>query len=233
MAAELTMSSRRGQVAELVLVAAVVGTATLLFWLWSSPRSVDPPPGALSDSEQRFDPRLSIGRVDAPVVIVVASDFQCPYCARFAELTLPELRRTFIDTGRVMLYFRHYPIEGHDLGRMAAELAECADRSGLFWSAHDELFALKAKLSIELIDAISGKIGMEAWRLGRCSHDGVQTAIDADRNWASGVGAFGTPHFLVGRRTKAGGVHFLHSFAGARPIGEFGKLVAALESAAR
>src|SRR5262245_22249476 len=57
----------------------------------------------------------TLGRLDARIALVEFADFQCPYCARFADTTLKELRKTYVDTGVVLFAFRHLPIASHPL----------------------------------------------------------------------------------------------------------------------
>lgn len=83
------------------------------------------------------------GPNDAPVAIVVFSDFQCPFCGNFARM-LDEA----LDGGRqaVRVVFRHFPLANHSWARAAAEGAACAQlqNSQAFWSLHDQLFRNQA-----------------------------------------------------------------------------------------
>ena len=69
-----------------------------------------------------------IGDPNAPITIVEFSDFQCPFCARFNIQTLPLLMEEYIDTGKVKLVFRDFPITSiHPNALPAALAAECAN----------------------------------------------------------------------------------------------------------
>ena len=57
------------------------------------------------------------GKADAKVTIVEFSDYQCPFCARYANDTFPQIEREYIDTGRVKYVFRDFPIEADDRGQ--------------------------------------------------------------------------------------------------------------------
>lgn len=65
-----------------------------------------------------------LGDPDAPVTIVEYSSFTCPHCADFHAETLPALKETYIDTGRVKLIFRDFPFD--PLALYAGMLARCA-----------------------------------------------------------------------------------------------------------
>lgn len=65
----------------------------------------------------------AIGLVDAPIVIEEFSSFTCPHCASFHTDVLPALKEKYIDTGKVRLIFRDYPLNAPSL--MASGIARC------------------------------------------------------------------------------------------------------------
>ena len=79
----------------------------------------------------------SKGRADAPLVMVVFSDFQCPFCKR-VEPTLAELEKHYGKKLRVV--WKNYPLPFHPDAEPAAEAAMAADAQGKFWPMHDKLF---------------------------------------------------------------------------------------------
>ncbi|MEK7084540.1 MAG: thioredoxin domain-containing protein, partial [Patescibacteria group bacterium] len=85
-----------------------------------------------------------IGSAKAPVTIIEFSDFQCPFCARFATETLPPLKSTYLTTGKARLIFRDLPlVQIHPYARGAAIAAECAKKQGkdaMYFRYHDKLF---------------------------------------------------------------------------------------------
>lgn len=88
------------------------------------------------------------GSERAKVVLIAFSDFECPYCSRFAKDTLPVLDEKYVRTGRVRVAFRHLPIESiHPTAFKAAEASECAREQGRFWEMHDRLFDQFKQLS--------------------------------------------------------------------------------------
>src|SRR3989338_8554201 len=80
------------------------------------------------------------GEEDAPVTIVEYSDFQCPFCKRFYEQTLPSIEEKYIATGKVKLIYRHFPLSFHQNAQVAAEGVECAGDQDKFCEMHDILF---------------------------------------------------------------------------------------------
>jgi len=75
------------------------------------------------------------GNPDATITIVEFSDFQCPFCQRFHQTTLPLILENYVDTGKVKFVYRDYPIQNlHPNGAISTALAaECADEQGKFW----------------------------------------------------------------------------------------------------
>src|SRR3989344_3255746 len=86
----------------------------------------DPSPSAPIDMESLLDDDAVKGDKDAPVTIVEWSDFECPFCARFYEQTLPSIEEEYIKTGKVKLVYRDFPLSFHPQAQKAAEAAECA-----------------------------------------------------------------------------------------------------------
>ncbi|MEK7497584.1 MAG: thioredoxin domain-containing protein [Patescibacteria group bacterium] len=83
----------------------------------------------------------SKGDSNAKVVLVEFSDFQCPFCARFYSETLGQIQKDYIDTGKVRLVYKHFPlISIHPNAQKAGEASECANEQGKFWEMHDALF---------------------------------------------------------------------------------------------
>ena len=80
------------------------------------------------------------GDVDAPVVVIEYSDFQCPFCGRHVTETQPVLDEEFVDTGKVRWVFKHFPLNIHPQAPAAGAAAECAADQDKFWEMHELLF---------------------------------------------------------------------------------------------
>ena len=81
------------------------------------------------------------GSPTAPVTVYEMSDFQCPYCKRFAQETFPRIEQSYITPGKVRWVFVNFPLTSvHDHAAAAAELALCAAKQQGFWRVHDLLF---------------------------------------------------------------------------------------------
>jgi protein-disulfide isomerase len=82
-----------------------------------------------------------IGNADAPVTIVEFGDFKCPSCQYFSQIIYPQLKKDYIDTGKVRLYFVNYPFIGPD-STTAAQAAEAVfhQKPDAFWGYYDDVY---------------------------------------------------------------------------------------------
>ena len=71
-----------------------------------------------------------LGKADAPITIIEYASLTCPHCGQFHQLVLPELKKKWIDSGRVRLIYRDFPLDR--LALQAAQIAECAGKERYF-----------------------------------------------------------------------------------------------------
>jgi len=71
-----------------------------------------------------------LGDINAPITLVEYASMTCPHCANFHQLTYPELKKKYIDTGKVRLVFREFPLDR--IAFAAAALARCAGKKKFF-----------------------------------------------------------------------------------------------------
>ncbi len=87
-----------------------------------------------------FSDRKSLGSKNAPITIEVFSDFQCPACRNFYETTLKQLIDNYVNTGKVYLVHRDFPLDMHPYSHQAARFANAAAELGQFESVERALF---------------------------------------------------------------------------------------------
>lgn len=159
------------------------------------------------------------GDSDAPVTIVEFSDFQCPFCSRFYTGALGDIEKNYIETGKVKLVYRDFPLSIHPDAQKAAEAAECAKDQGKFWEMHDELFENQASLSVASLKQYASKIGLDEDDFSECLDSGEKASeVQADFSDGTANGVSGTPTFFVNGQ----------KLVGAQPYSEF---EAAIEAA--
>ena len=160
----------------------------------------------------------------APVALVGYSDFQCPFCRRFAVETLPRLRRVYVATGRLVLAFRHLPLSIHEHAVEQSRAAACAGEQNMFWPMHDLLFTRPVESFPSGLEAAAGSLGLSPGRFQACVTDDngrSAQAITNDVASAKNLGITGTPTFLVGDVIGPNRVHVSSVIAGARPWADF------------
>ncbi|MCD4748728.1 MAG: thioredoxin domain-containing protein [Thermoanaerobaculales bacterium] len=153
------------------------------------------------------------GSVDAPVVLVEYTDFQCPYCGR-VQPTLIELRERYGDN--ITTLFKNLPLAMHSQARFAAEAALCAGDQDGFWLLHEWLFANSRDIKPETVYAQAEVLGLDVKALEACVSAGTHRGIvDADLKEAASFGITGTPGFVINGRI----------LTGAQPLENFVKVI--------
>ncbi|WNF00307.1 DsbA family protein [Streptomyces luomodiensis] len=175
------------------------------------------------------DDPLALGRADAPVVMIEYSDFQCPYCGKFARGTEPELVRSYVDKGLLRIEWRNFPIFGAE-SEQAARAAWAAGQQGRFWEFHDEAYRTTHKKNTGAFSAgkltdmarAAGVADIGEFRADMAS-DKADTAIRRDREEGYDLGVTSTPAFLVNDVPVLG----------AQPADTFKQVIEAAAKAAR
>jgi len=147
-----------------------------------------------------LDNQMYLGDESAELAIVEFSDFQCPYCVRHAKKVYPELKKSFVETGKVKYFVRHFPLSFHAQARNAAVVAECAGKQGKQWLAHEYLFENSRQLGDDFFDGIVDEFGLNKIQFDNCRNDKIiAEKIDADMSLGQKNGVSGTPKFFIGR----------------------------------
>ena len=161
----------------------------------------------------------SRGPANAPVVIQMFSDFQCPFCQR-VQPTLAELEKKF--PGRLRIVWRDLPLPFHSEARSAAAAArEAFAQKGSkgFWAMHDLMFENQQKpggLAMPALETYAQTVGLDLTRFrAALANDRHAKAIDADLALAKATDITGTPSFVIN------GFYL----SGAQPLTAFSRLV--------
>jgi len=150
-----------------------------------------------------LEPR-SKGSPKAPVTVYEMSDFQCPYCRRFAQETFPGLVRSYITTGKVRWVFINFPLtDVHAHAAAAAQLALCAANQNGFWRVHDLLFQYQdtwapLKEAGPFFLSLADSAGLSKQAVLTCLEaPEILQAVQADAEGAARSGAASTPTFYI------------------------------------
>ena len=159
------------------------------------------------------------GSPGARVTVYELSDFQCPFCRRFATETWTTVDREYVTPGKVRWVFVNAPMPKlHPNAPRAAQYATCARRQGKFWQMHDLLFAQQqdwARLSPpdSVLGVLANSAGLDAARLEACLHDPVTGAeLAQDAAFVARLGFQGAPSFAADGRVVVLGAQPADSF---------------------
>src|SRR5262245_4456048 len=93
-----------------------------------------------------------IGDKNAPITIVEFTDYQCPFCQRFHVTTFPEIKKKYVDSGKVRFFSRDMPlIELHSNAMRAAQASRCAAEQNQYWTLREWMSANPDKLTLDQI----------------------------------------------------------------------------------
>lgn len=161
------------------------------------------------------------GRIEgdpgAKVWLIMASDFQCPYCKQWHDQSYAALQREYVASGRARAAFMNFPLDQHAQAMPAAEAAMCASAQRKFWQYQSALFATQARWSTlengaPVYDSLATALALDLPAFRRCTGSHVmQALVEADRERMERAGVRSTPSFFVGNQ----------QIAGAQPISVF------------
>ena len=187
----------------IVVIGAVLVAAFLISSLWQ-------PPGEIAMVEpisRLMATGTTMGDPNAPIIIDVFEDFQCPACVYYTEEVERRIAETYVASGQVYYVFHHYPfLDSHSASKesqQAANASMCAMEQGLFWEYHDILFAnwngenAGAFRDNRLI-AFAETLELDMDTFTTCFEEHrYQTAIQADYELALEMGVSGTPSVFI------------------------------------
>ena len=183
------------------------GTARLAAAVTPRSSSSAPPTDSISAMADRG--RIQ-GNAQAPLWIIEASDFQCPFCKTWHDSTYAPLVDNYVKTGKVRMAYLNFPLNQHQNALPAAEAAMCASVQDKFWPMHDALFNDQAhwqglQNALPVFDSLAAKLGvvMPAWRECVTKHL-TRPLIEADYTRSQTAGVKSTPTFFVGDQLLTG-----------------------------
>jgi protein-disulfide isomerase len=157
----------------------------------------------LDTTVQTFtEPAPFQGPENAPIVVTVYSDFQCPFCSRITPV-IHDLVKAFPDNMKIE--FRHFPLSFHKDAHLAAQASMAADAQGKFWEMHDKLFENQKQLKRENLDKYAQELGLDVAVFKKALDEGTYKGI-VDRHFKEGQRSAvrGTPSLYInGRKFQA------------------------------
>jgi protein-disulfide isomerase len=149
----------------------------------------------------------SMGQAEAPITIMLFSDFQCPGCGFLARSVEEQLIEAFVNTGQARLEYRHYLIVDQLVGgtesREAAEASECASEQGQFWNYHNMLFGNqqgegRGAFAERRLKALAEATGLDLAAFNACfDSNRYASEVQADHTLGVQSGVSGTPTVFI------------------------------------
>jgi protein-disulfide isomerase len=143
-----------------------------------------------------------MGRPDAPLTMVEFTDLQCPFCRQFAITSFEEIKKNWIDTGKLRYISRDFPLDFHAQAMPAARAARCAGEQGKFWELRMALMKNANLLTADYIAKTAAGLKLEPNAFAACAASTKYDAeIQAEMQEGAKLGVAGTPTFVLGRTT--------------------------------
>ena len=202
-------------------------------------RAVIPQPAEIGTTQESTGPTtVSIdndpvmGNIDAPVTIIEFGDFECPFCKTTFEELLPQLKKQYIDTGKVKLVYRDFPLEFHENAFKEAEAAECArDQGGdaTYFKYHDQLYTQTKSngtgLALTQLPDIAKSLGLSANQFQQClDSNKYKNEVGKDLSDGIAAGVSGTPTWFIGKASNDGTMTTT-PLSGAQPFAVFKTII--------
>jgi protein-disulfide isomerase len=161
------------------------------------------------------------GSASAKVAVIEYSDFQCPYCGRFARETLPALEKNYVNKNQILLAFANVPLSIHPFALRAAVASNCAGQQNRFWPMHDGLFANQQRLDEAGLQEDAKTAGLDIGRFERCLGSSAVDAVKRGADEARALQVVGTPTFFIGTLQSDGRVGVSRRFSGSLTAEQF------------
>ena len=162
------------------------------------------------------------GAASARFAMVIYSDFECPFCKRFAQEVLPVLEKKYVADGRLVIAYKHFPLPSHANAAQAAMNADCAGQQGRFWPTHDRLF--QSDLTDEQqLSSIGASLPNPAQFEDCLLRPETKEHIDRLSADGKALGIRSTPTFMLGRSLPGGRVQVTQTIVGALSFDEFSR----------
>jgi protein-disulfide isomerase len=163
-----------------------------------------------------------LGRPDAPLTMVEFTDLQCPFCRQFHITAFEQIKKDYIDTGKLRYISRDLPLENlHPLAVAAARASRCAGEQSRFWEMRHAILINNARLAGDSFAGFAQDLKLNGPAFSACAADATKfrAEIQKDTADAGSIGITGTPTFVIGRTIATGldGIRFV----GAQPYAVF------------
>jgi protein-disulfide isomerase len=148
-----------------------------------------------------------MGNPSASITILEWGDYQCTFCYKFHQSTMNTIKQDFIETGKVKLVFKDFPLNGPD-SVLAAEAAYCAQDQGKYWQYHDELYKnwggeRTGWINYDSLNKFATTTSLDLDKFNQCLDDHKYLErVNQMYEFGKEIGIDATPSFLVFNNEK-------------------------------
>ena len=183
---------------------AILGELRQIRQLLEKQQKQAPPPVDPANQPEKVKAQLSsgdyiMGNPQAPLTVIEYTDYQCPFCNKFDIGAFPEIKKNFIDTGKLRLIIRDLPLDFHNNAMKAAQATRCAGVQGKYWQMRELFINNPGKIEPAAFMNFARELSLDLTEYQRCVDNG--TFVEDIKNGilaANSLGISGTPSFLLG-----------------------------------
>ena len=171
-----------------------------------------------------------LGDKNAPLTMIEFSDYECPFCKRHFTDVYPQIKKDYIDTGKVKLVYRDFiAVPSHNpLATSEAMAAQCAKDQGgdlMYFKYHDAIFTKTISngngLAVSELPVIAKNLGLNVSAFQSClDSNKYKDEVAKDITDGQQVGVNGTPSFFIGKSNSSGTIDGT-IIVGAQPFSAF------------
>lgn len=146
----------------------------------------------------------TLGNLEADVIMYEFSSYTCPFCKRYHDETFNEIKKNYIDTGKIYYVYKHFTRNQVDV--VAANAAECAGEQGKFFEYSEKIYANQAALSDQTaFTRFATELNLDVDEFNDCFKS-QKYSQKASQNLQEGQanGVTGTPGFIIDGRLIPG-----------------------------
>jgi len=170
---------------------------------------------AVDVSKVKTEGEAFIGNANAPVTMAYWYDYQCPFCQKNEEETMPQIIKNYVDTGKVKIVFKDYQFLGPDsqtLGKVSRAVWDTVPTK--FYQWHKAMFdnqgrentgwATKEKILSVTTSVLGAADAQKVMQLAETNAAKYQQEMDADKAEGTEMGISGTPGAIIGKQLVSG-----------------------------
>ena len=157
---------------------------------------------SILNKENILDGATILGNPNAQITIVEFGDYQCTFCYKFHNETMPKINEKYLSNENVNFIYKDFPLNGKS-SLMASEASYCAQKQDQFWEYHDKLYENwggenTGWITQDALSLFAREVGLELDDFNACMAQSEfrQKVLDNEQ-FAREININATPTFLI------------------------------------